>query len=74
MLDNIERTNSRGDAVAPQLYDWEGAASVLGVTPRLVRELWQRRELSGTKVGKRVRFSDADLIAYIDRHRVKAVR
>jgi hypothetical protein len=32
------------------------------------------RELSGTKVGKRVRFSDADLIAYIDRHRVKAVR
>jgi hypothetical protein len=44
MLDNIERTNSRGDAVAPQLYDWEGAASVLGVTPRLVRELWQRRE------------------------------
>lgn len=74
MLDNIETTKSRGDAVSPQLYDYEGAAKYLCVTPRLVRELRARRELSAIKVGRRVRFTEADLVAYIERHRVEAVR
>ena len=59
-------------AVPPHLRDWNGAASVLGVTPRMVRELWARREISGVRVGKHVRFRDADLADYIERHRVEA--
>ena len=42
---------------ASGLLDYEAAAMFLGVSPRLVRELWQRRELTGVKVGRRVRFS-----------------
>jgi excisionase family DNA binding protein len=56
------------------LLDYEGAARFLGVSPRLVRELWQRRELTGIKVGRRVRFTRADLNDYVTRHRVEAVR
>lgn len=56
------------------LHDWDGAAEVLGVSPRLVRELWAKRELAGVKVGRRVRFRSEDLIDYVDRHRVEAKR
>jgi len=54
--------------------DYDGAATFLGVTPRLVRELWQRRELTGVKVGRRVRFTQVDLNDYVTRHRVEAMR
>lgn len=60
--------------IGPPLLDWEGAARYLGVTPRLVRELWARRELGGVKVGKRVRFRAADLTDYVERHRVRPLR
>lgn len=52
----------------------EQAAEWLQTTPRHVRELWQRRELGGVKVGRLVRFREADLLAYIERQRVVAVR
>jgi len=63
-----------GKALDPVLYDWEGAARLLGVTSRLIRELWARRELGGTKIGRRVRFSDDDLAEYVSRHHVDAMR
>ena len=56
------------------LLDYEGAAMFLGVSPRLVRELLQRRELTGVKVGRRVRFTQTDLNDYVTRHRVEAMR
>jgi excisionase family DNA binding protein len=56
------------------LVDLQGAGAVLGVPPRLVRELWQRRELAGIKIGRRVRFSREDLDDYVRRHRVEANR
>jgi excisionase family DNA binding protein len=56
------------------LLDYDDAASFLSVTPRLVRELWQRREIAGIKVGRRVRFTIDDLQDYIDRHRVEVKR
>jgi excisionase family DNA binding protein len=59
---------------ASGLLDYESAARFLGVSPRLVRELWQRRELTGVKVGRRVRFTQADLNDYVTRHRVEAMR
>lgn len=59
---------------ASGLLDYEAAAMFLGVSPRLVRELWQRRELTGVKVGRRVRFTQADLNDYVTRHRVEAMR
>ena len=52
------------------LYDWESAAQMLGVTPRLVRELWAKHQPGGVKVGRRVRFRHADLLDYINRHLV----
>lgn len=63
-----------GGPPAQWLYGWCGAAERLGVTERQVQELWARRELGGTKIGKHVRFSDADLRDYIERHRVEAKR
>jgi excisionase family DNA binding protein len=58
------------DEVGTSLYDWDSAAQLLGVTPRLIRELWARHQLSGVKIGRRVRFRHADLVDYIDRHLV----
>jgi excisionase family DNA binding protein len=56
------------------LLDYDGAARYLCTTPRHVRELWARRHLAAIKVGRSVRFSQADLDLFIEAHRVKAVR
>jgi len=71
--ESSEALRSSG-ALEPPLVDWSGAGLYLGVSPRLVRELWQRRELTGVKIGRRVRFSRADLDDYIRRHRIEAKR
>ena len=74
MSKDIEATNSRGDESVSGLFDWEGAADFLCVTPRMVRELWARRELAGIKVGKHVRFHQSDLDRYVSDHRVETDR
>ena len=56
------------------LLDFEGAAEFLALTPRHVRRLWQERRLAGVKCGKFVRFTQSDLLAYIERQRVEALR
>lgn len=60
--------------VATPLLDIDGAAAVLGVSPRLVRALWQERRLAGRKVGRNVRFAEADLAEYIERSKRPATR
>jgi excisionase family DNA binding protein len=50
------------------LIDDEGAARSFGVTPRLIQELWARGDLGGVKVGRNVRFRQADLVDYVNRH------
>jgi excisionase family DNA binding protein len=60
----------RESASTTHLLDLDHAAKWLGVSPRLVRELWARRELGGIKVGRFVRFRDADLRLYVERHHV----
>jgi excisionase family DNA binding protein len=56
------------------LLDFNGAAEFLAVTPRHVRRLWQERRIAGVKVGRAVRFTEADLLAYVERQRVEAAR
>jgi excisionase family DNA binding protein len=56
------------------LLDYEAAARYLCTTARHVRELWARRELAASKVGRSVRFTQADLDAFIEARRVRAVR
>jgi excisionase family DNA binding protein len=56
------------------LLDYEAAASYLCTTARHVRELWARRELAAVKVGRSVRLTRADLDAFVEANRVRAVR
>jgi excisionase family DNA binding protein len=56
------------------LLDYEGAAHYLCTTPRHVRELWEKRHVTAIKVGRRVRFTQADLDAFIATNRVNAPR
>ncbi len=56
------------------LLDYEEAAAYLCTTPRHVRELWARRQLAAIKVGRCVRFTKADLDAFIAANRVGAAR
>lgn len=56
------------------MRDWDKAAEYLAVTPRMVRELWARHDLSGIRVGRHIRFSQSDLDAFIEGHRRDAVR
>lgn len=61
-------------APAGGLLGVEDAAEFLACSPRMVRELWARRELPGVRVGRLVRFSRCDLEAYIAARRVPAAR
>jgi excisionase family DNA binding protein len=66
---------SRGERRHPEgLFDDEGAAAFLSTSPRHIRRLWQERRLAGVKIGRAVRFTEADLLAYVERQRVEAVR
>ncbi len=56
------------------LLDYEGAARYLCTTPRHVRELWEKRRVAAVKVGRRVRFTQADLDAFIATNRVNVPR
>lgn len=58
----------------PLLIDGTDLARRWGVSPRLIRELWARRELGGVKVGRQVRHSEADIAAYIEAHHVEPIR
>ncbi len=47
------------------LRDYEYVADRLGVSTRMVRRLWASRELRAVKVGRHVRFTDAEITRYI---------
>jgi excisionase family DNA binding protein len=56
------------------LLDNVGAAAYLSTTPRHIARLWSERKLSGRKVGRKVRFSKADLDEFAERNRIPASR
>jgi excisionase family DNA binding protein len=62
------------DRVDEGLMDYAEAARYLCTTPRHIRELWAKRYLAAIKVGRHVRFSRADLDAFIVSRRVEALR
>jgi excisionase family DNA binding protein len=70
----VEARNRAERRHSEALLDFEGAATRLGTTPRHVKRLWAERRIAGVLVGRKVRFTEADLLAYIERQRVEAVR
>ena len=56
-----------------QSYDWESGSEYLGTTIRHLQRLWSERKIGGYKVGKKVRFKQSDLDAFIERSRVEAI-
>lgn len=56
------------------LLDLAQASAYLGTTERHVKRLWQERRIAAVKVGRRVRFTEVDLDAYIEKHRHEALR
>lgn len=52
------------------LLDKAGAAQYLATTERHVQDLWVKRQLTGVKVGRLVRFAKSDLDAFIEANRV----
>lgn len=67
------RPSTPDAAPAAALLDSEAAAAYLAVNLRMVRRLTETRQLPFVKVGRHVRFRQADLDAYIDAGRVEAV-
>jgi excisionase family DNA binding protein len=53
------------------LLSIEEAAAYLGVTPRWMRRAVERRTLPHIKLGRLVRFDQADLEAYLAEQRVE---
>jgi excisionase family DNA binding protein len=49
------------------------AAARLGISKRTIQELTASRKLAFIKFGRNVRFSEADLAAFTERNRVKAI-
>ena len=45
-----------------------------GCTERQVQDMWRRREITGVKIGRLVRFPEADIEAYETARTVQAVR
>jgi excisionase family DNA binding protein len=60
-------------ASVPALLDYDGAALLLGCTPRMVRKLVETRQLDSVKVGRLVRVEPEAITRYIERHRRPAV-
>ena len=56
------------------LLDYEGGAHYLCTTPRHLRELWAKRHVAAVKVGQHVRFTQADLDAFIATNRANIPR
>jgi excisionase family DNA binding protein len=59
--------------VTQGLLSTEDVAMLLGVTLRQVRTLYQERRIAHVKVGKHVRFEQAEIDRYIAAQRVPAV-
>lgn len=58
---------------ADEVLTPDQVAEILHVTPRLVRELWQRRQLGGVKVGRLVRHRRSDVERYLAERKVEPV-
>lgn len=55
------------------LLDIEGAANYLATSPRHIQRLWSERRIAGVRLGRKIRFLQADLDAFIAAHRTEPV-
>ena len=55
-----------------EIFNTAEAAAFLGITTRALRELSRTRQITHYKPGKRLFFKHADLMAYLERGRVKS--
>ncbi len=63
-----------GTTIPPSdLLDYEGAAEILGCSPRLVRKLVETRKIESVKVASLVRLEREAIGRYIDRNRRVAI-
>lgn len=56
------------------LMGMDVAARRLHISERLLRKLWQTKQISGVKVGRKVRFSEEDLRDFCQRNRRENLR
>jgi len=56
-----------------RLYTTTEAAAALGVSKRALQERMAANEVAFVKIGRSTRFSQADLVAFIERNRRKAI-
>jgi excisionase family DNA binding protein len=76
MADTIEQNQKRSSAAeAPhiQLLNTNEAAARLGIGRRTIQELIAERKITFIKFGRNVRFDTADLAAFAEKNRVKAI-
>jgi excisionase family DNA binding protein len=59
---------------APVLLTEDEAASILGVKPRLMRDLRGQRRIGFVRVGRLIRYRRHDLDEFIEKHAVEARR
>ena len=71
--DAIEKTAMGIAAQAGRLLTTEEAADCLGIGKRTIQELIAERKITYIKFGRNVRFDPADLAAFTERNRVKAI-
>jgi excisionase family DNA binding protein len=56
-------------AYMPRSFNTIEAAARLRVSESTVRRLFLRHQLQGVKVGRALRFTEADILTFIERHR-----
>jgi excisionase family DNA binding protein len=61
-----------GDSNSTTGRDLKFAATFLGISPHTVRALARRHALAHFRIGRRLVFKEADLEAFLSRHRVDA--
>lgn len=76
MAKTIEHNQTRSGAAEAsqiQLLNTDEAAARLGIGKRTIQELTASRKLAFIKFGRNVRFDPADLAAFTEKNRVKAI-
>ena len=72
-LDECRETLFGTGPSAGRLLNTNEAAAHLGISKRTIQELAASRKLAFIKFGRNVRFDPADLAAFAEKNRVKAI-
>ena len=62
-----KQKKARNDTMVEKLHTPEGAAKILGLSPRTVTNYLQKGIIKGIKTGTKWRIPESDLQGYIDR-------